>query len=392
MSDDGARHVNGAGSPTSAGIFRLLSTDSGSSARAGALNLPHGEVKTPVFMPVGTAGTVKAITHGALEELGFNLILGNTYHLYLRPGMEVMRAFGGLHRFAGWNHNILTDSGGFQVFSLSPFRKVEPEGVYFRSHIDGSSHRLSPELVVEIQETLGSDILMALDVCTPRGIDRASAVEALEITSQWALRSKEAWMRAKEHFGGLLFPIVQGNFFFDLRRRSAEETVALDLPGIAIGGLSVGEEYSTFLEYLRYTVELLPRDKPRYLMGIGTPRYIFDAVDAGIDMFDCVFPTRIARNGTVFTPHGRLSLKRAGFSSDTGPIDERCGCSTCRRYSRGYLRHLFKAGEILGPVLATHHNLHFLKVLIDDIRRSIVDGTFSALRSSFLAAYPETEG
>ncbi len=372
--------------------FTISHVDSDTRARCGILRLGHGDIETPVFMPVGTAGTVKAITHAALDRLGFRLILGNTYHLNHRPGMEEIRTFGGLHQFSSWQHNILTDSGGYQVFSLAPFRKIESEGVYFRSHIDGSSHRLTPEAVVDIQNTLGSDILMSLDVCTPPGITHSAAVEALEITTSWAARSKEAWLRAQANRVGLLFPIVQGNFFPELRKRSVEEIVALDLPGIAVGGLSVGEEYPVFLQFLGLTSELLPIEKPRYLMGIGTPRYILDAVANGIDMFDCVFPTRIARNGAVFTRHGRLSLKRSEFSNDTSPIEEGCSCETCSRYSRGYLRHLFKAGEILGPVLATHHNLHFLQNLIEDVRRTIRSGTFGKFRSDFLADYPDSEG
>ncbi|WP_455382432.1 tRNA guanosine(34) transglycosylase Tgt [Salinispira pacifica] len=372
--------------------FTVDAVDGRSPARTGRLRLPHGEVETPVFMPVGTAGTVKAIRHDDLGRLGYRLILGNTYHLYLRPGMEVIEQFGDLHRFAGWPHNILTDSGGFQVFSLAPFRKIEEEGVYFRSHVDGSSHKLTPERVVTIQRGLGSDIQMALDVCTAPGISRKDAEEASDRTTRWAVRAKREWLAQRDGYDGLLFGIIQGNFFKELRQRSAEEILALDLPGVAIGGLSVGETYDVFLEFLSYTAGILPAPLPRYLMGIGSPRFILDAVNSGIDMFDCVFPTRIARNGTVFTREGRLALKREQFTRDTGPIDPACTCATCRTYSRAYLRHLFKAGEMLGPMLATEHNLFFLQELMKDIRNAIRAGNFAAFRADFLSRYPEAEG
>ncbi len=374
------------------GIFSLERTDTGSAARTGMLTLPHGTLETPVFMPVGTAGTVKAIRHDALADLGYRLILGNTYHLYLRPGTEVIERFGGLHRFAGWPHNILTDSGGYQVFSLAPFRKIEEEGVYFRSHVDGSSHRLTPEKVVQIQRSLDSDIQMALDVCTAPGISLHDAKDAAEMTTRWATRAKKEWVENGGSYRGLLFGIVQGNFFKDLRTRSAEEIIALELPGIAIGGLSVGETYDVFLEFLSFTAALLPAALPRYLMGIGSPRYILDAVANGIDMFDCVFPTRIARNGTVFTRTGRLALKREEYTRDIAPIDPDCGCRTCRTYSRAYLRHLFKAGEMLGPMLATEHNLFFLQELMKDIRAAIRAGSFARFREDFLSRYPAAQG
>lgn len=374
------------------GVFSLQQTDAHTPARTGILSLPHGTLETPVFMPVGTAGTVKAIRHDDLDNLGYRLILGNTYHLYLRPGVDVIERFGDLHRFAGWPHNILTDSGGYQVFSLAPFRKIEEEGVYFRSHVDGSSHHLTPEKVVQIQRSLGSDIQMALDVCTAPGISMHDARDAADMTTRWATRAKGEWTENCGSYKGLLFGIVQGNFYKDLRRKSAEEIIALDLPGIAVGGLSVGETYDVFLEFLNYTAELLPVPVPRYLMGIGSPRYILDAVAAGIDMFDCVFPTRIARNGTVFTRTGRIALKREEYTRDTGPVDSSCGCRTCRTYSRAYLRHLFKAGEILGPMLATEHNLFFLQQLMKEIRTAIRGGTFARFREDFLSRYPVGEG
>jgi len=365
-------------------IFKVIDEDGATKARRGVLYLPHGDVETPVFMPVGTNGTVKAITHADLELMGFSLILGNTYHLFLRPGMDVMEKYGGLHRFSSWKRNILTDSGGFQIFSLAPFRKIRPEGVRFRSHIDGSYHELSPERVVEIQRIIGSDVLMPLDVCTSPGITYKEASKACDITTQWAKRSREAWEKTPEDFEGKLFGIVQGNFFQDLRRRSVEEIAALDLPGIAIGGLSVGEPFEEFVDLLEFTASLLPREKPHYLMGIGTPEYILAAVENGIDMFDCVFPTRIARNGTVFTSTGRIALKKDVHSFADEPIDPSCGCMVCKTYSRGYLRHLFKCQEILGPMLATHHNLAYLRDFVEMIKVSITDGSFSEFKRAFM--------
>jgi queuine tRNA-ribosyltransferase len=365
-------------------IFRKLHKDSGCEARTGSISLPHGPVDTPVFMPVGTNGSVKAVRLEDLNELGVQLILGNTYHLYLRPGMEVIKAHGGLHQFNRWNGNILTDSGGYQVFSLAPFRKVHSEGVEFRSHIDGSSHQLTPEKAVGIQEILNSDIQMALDVCTEPGISHVEARKALEITSSWALRAKNAWESTHDSYQGHLFGIVQGNFFEDLRKRSAEELVALDLPGYAIGGLSVGEPFEQFQHYLAYTAPFLPREKPRYLMGIGTPEYILEAIEQGIDMFDCVFPTRVARNGTLFTRHGRLVLKNQRYESDTRPVSED---SPIARYSRSYLRHLFKAQEILGPMLASLHNLWFLKDLVEGARKAIEEDRFLQYKKEFIDTY-----
>ncbi|HKJ85571.1 MAG TPA: tRNA guanosine(34) transglycosylase Tgt [Spirochaetia bacterium] len=373
-------------------IHTTTATDTGSSARTGVLDLPHGAVETPVFMPVGTAATVKAMHHRSVADLGYRLILGNTYHLYLRPGTEVIRSLGGLHGFSGWDHNILTDSGGFQVFSLSGLRKISDEGVSFQSHVDGSRHLFTPEGVVNAQVAFNSDIQMALDVCTGFGISKRDAQEALEITTRWASRARDQWReQVTNGYAGSLFGIVQGNFFPDLRRRSVEEIVQLDLPGIAIGGLSVGEEAAQFRETLFSTAEFLPADRPRYLMGIGTPDYIFDAVTAGIDMFDCVFPTRIARNGTVLTWNGRVVLRHEAHSSDGDPIDSNCGCRTCTTYSRAYLRHLFKTGEMLGPMLATEHNLYFLARLLDGIRDAIAAGRYVAYRESVMNTYNEGE-
>jgi len=384
------------------GFFQIQHIDTESQARTGILTLQHGDVQTPVFMPVGTNGAVKAMVHEDLELMGINLILGNTYHLYLRPGLDVIRSYGGLHEFTTWNRNILTDSGGYQVFSLAPFRKVHDSGVRFRSHIDGSLHDLSPEMVVDIQTAFGSDILMPLDVCTPPGIEYAEAVHALELTTTWATMSRKRWgwggtswgshdtgtsVSTEERRNGALFGIVQGNFFKDLRTRSAKELRELDLPGYAIGGLSVGEEFGFFSDLLHHTAPLLPGNKPRYLMGIGTPEYILTAVENGIDMFDCVFPTRIARNGTVFTRHGTIALKREEYKDLERPIDSNCSCPVCARYSCGYIRHLFKAREILGPILTTRHNIYFLHNFVQETRNAITNGTFTSFKKNFLTNY-----
>ena len=374
------------------GIFTVSCRDSSSQAcraRTGILELPHGKVETPVFMPVGTNGTVKALTGDDLKEIGFNIILSNTYHLYLRPGTGVIEAAGTLHSFTGWDRNILTDSGGFQIFSLAPFRKITAEGVKFRSHIDGAYHFLTPERIVEIQKILGSDIQMQLDVCTGWGASRKEAEKALEVTSGWMGRAKTRWEEeiSRGTYRGQFFPIVQGNFFLDLRSESAERVIALDPPGIAIGGLSVGEPQEAFLEYLAFTAALLPPEKPRYVMGIGTPEYILAAIENGIDMFDCVFPTRNARNGNVLSRKGAFALKKAENRLDFLPIDEECGCKVCRTYSRAYLRHLFKTQEILCSILASFHNLYFLNELTVNSRKAIMENRFSAFKKDFLARY-----
>ncbi len=371
--------------------FTVTATDPGCPARLGMLALGRGTVQTPCFMPVGTNATVKAMRTADLEALGVNLILSNAYHLYLRPGSEVIGAAGGLHAFMGWPHNILTDSGGYQVFSLAQFRTVEEEGVAFRSHIDGSSHRLRPEDVVAFECLLGSDVLMPLDVCTPPGISPEEAREAMLRTVRWLARSREHWLGSCAARGpaprGELFGIVQGNFFTELRTESAARTVEVDLPGYAIGGLSVGEEFPMFRDLLHHTAELLPRDKPRYLMGIGTPPYILEAIEAGIDMFDCVLPTRTARNAQVFTPDGPIALRNEKFRLDFRPIDAECRCPTCTVHSRAYLRHLFKAKEIEAAVLATVHNLAFLQALVRGARAAIAKGDFPAYKRTFLARY-----
>lgn len=371
--------------------FTVTATDPGCSARLGMLALGRGTVQTPCFMPVGTNATVKAMRTADLEGLGVNLILSNAYHLYLRPGAEVIGAAGGLHAFMGWPHNILTDSGGYQVFSLAQFRTVEEEGVAFRSHIDGSSHRLRPEDVVDFECLLGSDVLMPLDVCTAPGIPRDEAAEAMQRTVRWLSRSREHWLRSCAARGpsprGELFGIVQGNFFPELRTESAARTVEIDLPGYAIGGLSVGEEYPVFRDLLHHTAALLPREKPRYLMGIGTPPYILEAIEAGIDMFDCVLPTRTARNAQVFTPDGPIALRNEKFRLDFRPIDAECRCPTCTGHTRAYLRHLFKAKEIQAAVLATVHNLAFLQALVRGARGAIARGEFPLFKRAFLDRY-----
>jgi queuine tRNA-ribosyltransferase len=323
-----------------------------------------------------------------LEELQVNLMLSNTYHLYLRPGREVIAAAGGLHSFMGWPHNILTDSGGYQVFSLSSFRKVEDDGVTFRSHIDGSTHRLGPKDVIDLQTVFGSDVMMPLDECTAPDIDRTHAGQAVRRTSAWLRQSAQHW-RARQASPppGLLFGIMQGNFYEDLRRQSAAEIAELDLPGYAIGGLSVGEDFSRFRDLLHLSAPLLPEGKPKYLMGIGTPSYILEAVEAGIDLFDCVYPTRTARNAQVLTRDGPLSLRNERFRTDTGPIDAECRCYTCRRHTRSYLRHLFKAREIQAAVLATCHNLAFIQQLVQDIREAIAHGDFAGYKKTFLSRY-----
>ena len=367
--------------------FKILNQSSESKARTTEFTLPHGKVETPVFMPVGTNGSVKAVKHKNLFDSGISLILSNTYHLYLRPGSEIIRKAGSLHDFISWKGNILTDSGGFQIFSLAPFRKIKKEGFYFRSHIDGSYHTLTPESVVELQKVFKSDILMPLDFCTPPAITHKEALHAMKITHEWALRSKEYWMSCRDEWGGNLFGIVQGNFYQDLRKESAEYISSLDLPGIAIGGLSVGESFQMFKDLLSHTAEIIDNSKPHYLMGIGTPEYILEAVENGIDMFDCVYPTRIARNGTVFTRDGKIALKKEQFADQFIPIDENCSCFTCRNYTRAFLRHLFKANEILGPMLATEHNLHFLKDFVEKIKQSIENDSFMKFKKDFTGKY-----
>ncbi len=369
-------------------IFDIKHSSTDGKSRTGVLHLPHGDVQTPVFMPVGTNATVKALTKDDLDEIGFEIILANTYHLYLRPGSNVIEEAGGLHGFSGWKKNFLTDSGGFQVWSLSKLRKITEEGAFFSSNIDGSRHMFTPEKVVDVQTQFNSDIQMQLDVCTGFGIEKKEAVHALDITENWLKRAKNQWLKKQEEgYKGILLPIVQGNFFKDLRKRSAEFVTEMELPAIAIGGLSVGEPAEEFASMLDYTVEQLPVGKAKYVMGIGTPDYILDAVHSGIDMFDCVLPTRNARNGSYFTHDGNLSIKQERFIHDFGPVDKECGCKVCRNYSRSYLRHLFKEQEILSSMLASYHNLYFLHNMMKEVRNAIEENRFEEYRTNFLKRY-----
>src|SRR5258705_3779137 len=347
--------------------FKVNKKDSSTSARLGRLVTPHGEVETPAFMAVGTQGTVKALSPRDLEEAGCRIILGNTYHMYLRPGVEVVRDLGGLHRFMGWKGPILTDSGGFQVFSLGALRKITEEGVQFQSHLDGSSHMLTPEKVVGIQEDLGSDIAMVLDECIPHPANREYAKASTERTVRWAERS----LAARKKGDMALFAIVQGGMHEDLRRECAGALTALPFDGFAAGGLGVGEGEAALRAFGELTAGLLPEDRPRYLMGIGRPEDLVAAVGAGYDLFDCVVPTPNARNGTLFTSAGKMNIRRAEYARDPRPVDESCGCYGCRLFSRAYLRHLHQAGEILAAHLLTLHNLTFYQTLMESLRRAI---------------------
>ena len=348
-------------------------------ARAGQLHTPHGSFDTPMFMPVGTQGTVKTLSPEELHTMGAGVILGNTYHLFLRPGHEIVKKAGGLHRFMNWDGAILTDSGGFQVFSLGALRKISEEGVAFRSHHDGSKQFLSPEKSMEIQMALGSDIAMAFDECTPYPADYEYACRSMRLTTRWAKRCQAVHNREDQ----ALFGIVQGGMYADLRQESAEQLVAMDFPGYAIGGLSVGEPKPLMYEVLEQTVPFLPQNKARYLMGVGTPDCLVEGVARGIDMFDCVFPTRVARNGTAITSQGRVVIRNAAYIEDFMPLDPECDCYTCRNYSRAYLRHLIRCDEIFGLRLMSLHNLHYLIKLMHQIRTAIIDGNYPEFRKLF---------
>lgn len=362
--------------------YCITARDSRTAARTGSLETPHGILETPVFAPVGTQATVKTLTPRDLHETGATLVLANTYHLYLRPGADLVQDFGGLHAFMGWPGPMLTDSGGFQVFSLAQMRKLDPDGVTFRSHIDGSQHRFTPESTIVAQERLGADIIMCLDEC-PEPLDRAYNETALVRTHAWAARCRAAHQRPDQ----ALFGIVQGGIFPDLRIESARALRALDFPGYAIGGLSVGETKPQMYATLDVTVPELPADKPRYLMGVGAPDDIVEGVARGIDIFDCVLPTRLARNGGLLTRSGRLNLRNARYAADPLPVEPGCDCYTCQHFSRAYLRHLFKAEETLGLHLATVHNVRFMIRLMLDIRAQIRQGTFAVFRAAFLEQY-----
>jgi queuine tRNA-ribosyltransferase len=369
--------------------FAVTKTDS-TGARRGVLNTPHGVIETPFFMPVGTQASVKGLRNEALEELGAEIILSNTYHLYLRPGHEAVRKLGGLHKFMSWPHAILTDSGGFQVFSLSELRRVTDEGVRFRSHLDGSEHMLTPEKAGEIQLALGSDIAMVLDECIETPAPREKAEAAVKRTAQWAARARKFFLAQASRNGEVLqwqFGIVQGATFADLRRASAEQLLALDFPGYAVGGLAVGEPHALTCEMTSEVTALLPRDRPRYLMGVGKPEQMADYVALGIDMMDCVLPTRAARHACLYTSEGRVLIKNARYARDLGPPDPHCSCSVCRRYTRAYLRHLFAAGELTAAILATHHNVHFYLDLMRQIREAIEFGNLANFSSEMHARY-----
>jgi len=371
--------------------FELQHTSDG--ARAGVLRTDHGEALTPVFMPVGTQGAVKAMTPHMLREIGARVILANTYHLVVRPGSDLIAGLGGLHRFMGWQGPILTDSGGFQILSLADLRKVSHEGISFRSHVDGALHLFTPESAVEHQAALGADFIMSFDYCTGYPCERKDAEKAVELTSIWARRGRTVYGARFEMNGyeRALFGIIQGSVYADLRDRSLADILALDFPGYAIGGLSVGEEQPRTWEIAARTAAALPADRPRYLMGMGTPPDLVEGVARGIDMFDCVMPTRNARNGTVFTTRGKLVLKNAVHAKDPAPIDEECACYTCRNFSRSYLRHLFNAREILGPVLATYHSLYYYCQLMREMRAAIERGEFSRWRAGFIDRYAPGE-
>lgn len=355
--------------------------------RAGLLTTPHAAVETPCFMPVGSQATVKTLTPDELKDLGYKLILANNYHLYLRPGTDVIAGYGGVHKFMGWDGALLTDSGGYQVFSLSPLRRMSDECVTFRSHIDGSEHFFSPELAIEYQEIFGADIIMALDECPPVQGSREAIESAVARTHAWALRCKAAKTRADQ----ALFPIVQGGLHADLRRRSAEGLIEAGFPGYAIGGLAIGEAKDQTVQITAATTEVLPIDKPRYLMGVGSPEDIVRGVAAGIDMFDSALPTRVARNGALFTRSGRIDIANARYEGDKGPIDDGCGCYACRNFSAGYVHHLFRAKELLAYRLATLHNLYFMRRLMTDIRQSILTGRYDDFSRSFLSDYKPTD-
>ncbi|MFC1870207.1 tRNA guanosine(34) transglycosylase Tgt [Chloroflexota bacterium] len=367
--------------------LRLLRNCPATKARAGELTTAHGVVATPVFLPVGSQGTVKTLTPEELKDIGVSMVLANTYHLYLRPGMEVMKKMGGLHRFMAWDGAILTDSGGYQIFSLASLSRVSDEGVAFRSHIDGSQHFMTPELAIQYQEILGADIIMVLDECPGIDAPLEQVRRAVARTSHWAERCRQAQQRGDQ----ALFAIVQGGIFPELRRESASYLTSLDLPGYAIGGLSLGEPKKVTWAMVAETIALLPGDKPRYLMGVGSPEDIVEGIAQGCDIFDSALPTRVARNGAFFTVQGRYNIRKAAYSRTEAPLDPDCDCYTCRTFSAAYIHHLFNREELLGYRLTTMHNLSFLSNLMGKARGAILDGTFSQFRDSFLASYRPTD-
>lgn len=369
--------------------YELIKQCKQTGARLGRIHTPHGVIDTPVFMPVGTQATVKGMSPDELKEIGAHIILSNTYHLYMRPGSKLVEKAGGLHRFMNWDRSILTDSGGFQVFSLSNLRDITEEGVTFKSHLDGSKHFISPEKAIEIENSLGADIIMSFDECTPYPAEYDYAKRSMEMTTRWAKRCKEAHKNTEKQ---ALFGIVQGSTYKDLRVQSARELVDLDLPGYSIGGLSVGEPKELMYEMLEHTLPELPTTKPRYLMGVGSPDALIEGAIRGIDMFDCVLPTRIARNGTVMTSHGKVVIRNATYQEEFTPLDPECDCYSCKNFSRAYIRHLLKAEEIMGVRLTTIHNLRFLVNLMEKIRQAIMNDSLLDFRNEFFKKYGYEEG
>ncbi len=367
--------------------FNVLHKDTNSKARLGVLETDHGVINTPIFMPVGTQGTVKAVSQRVLhDEIKAEIILSNTYHLYLRPGTQILEEAGGLHKFINWDKPILTDSGGFQIFSLNELRKLKKDGVEFVSHLDGSKHFFTPEKVIGIERSIGSDIMMVLDECTPYPCDYAYAKKSKDLTSNWAILNKEAFEKTKPLYGHsqALFGIIQGSVFKDLREQSARELIDLDFNGYAIGGLAVGEPMETMYDIVDFTTDIMPYEKPRYLMGVGRPENILESIERGVDMFDCVMPTRNARNAYLFTMEGYLTIRNAIYKNDFSPIDKTCNCYTCRNFTRAYLRHLFVAKELLALELASIHNLTFYLNLVREARKHILDNDFSEWKNSII--------
>lgn len=366
--------------------FKIINNCTSTNARLAELALLHGTVNTPIFLPVGSQATVRSLTPDDMEEIGIKMILCNAYHLYLRPGVDLIVKAGGLHKFMGWKKPILSDSGGYQIFSLSSFRKITEDGVLFRSHIDGSEHRITPENSIWIQQNLGADIIMVLDVCPDSGLKKENLARTIPITTRWAERCRQAY----QNNGQLLFGIIQGGIHPELRKASAEQITVLDFPGYAIGGLSLGEPKSDMWDTVDYTVNLMPCDKPRYLMGVGSPEDIFEGVTRGIDIFDSALPTRVARNGALYTRKGRINVKHSLYQDKMEPIEASCGCFTCTNFTIAYLHHLFKCEELLAYRLATIHNLFFMNNLLNEIRRSIKDNRFEQEKSDFLSGYKTT--
>ena len=368
--------------------YELLHQDKKTGARRGVVHTPHGDIQTPVFMPVGTQATVKSMTPEELKDIGAQIILSNTYHLYLRPGEKLVKEAGGLHKFMNWDKPILTDCGGFQVFSLSDLRTITEDGVEFKSHLDGSKHFFSPEKVMQIEEDLGADIIMSFDECCPYPSTYEYTKNSMERTTRWAIRCKEAHKNTETQG---LFGIIQGGFYKDLRKQSAEDLIKLDFPGYAIGGISVGEPKEEYIDILKYTAPLMPENKPRYLMGVGSPDYLIEAAMAGVDMCDCVLPTRIARNGTAMTWNGKVVVRNGAYSRDFSPLDPECDCYTCKNYTRAYIRHLINTNEILGTRLLSTHNLYFLTKLMERVRKEIENDNLLNFKNEFYKKYGYTK-